>query len=430
MKPNGLKMKGMTMKRIWKVIYVILVSVIIFYANLCLAQDGPTVNTSDILNTNQNQLQNVYGPGYSASASIGGDSYAQSGDSYAEGGDSSSLALSGDSSSVALAGGSTSGVSINTTTIAKSKVRIPPLSVVAPYLPYWQHSGWGIVNAYFPNGPSSNNTAYERTFNPCDPEDMKELKGIFGSLPYTGPLESLVGVYNCVRVVLGGPDNFHHGKGFEIANAIIRDRRPEGKPLLVFIDSNIDKQTLAQCGYAYVGRISLEGDIERNWDHVYDAAIAEALPWDVDIVLIAGGMKGVTKGSTLAFPGASAGFSQSSYSISLLGALSSGITEGKGKAVLSAECYRFCPRALMKRSIPKEFYDKIHIQPKPAAVPAPAAPAPVVPQSNSNGTGEQSAQATENYKLPNQYSGVKVRQELLDLAGFERDQQIYNLTVK
>jgi len=181
-------------------------------------------------------------------------------------------------------------------------------------------------------------------------------------LPYSGPLDLIGGIFNGVRAVLGGPDYFHRGRGFEIANALIRDRRPEGKPILVFIDSNVGRELLTRAGYAYVGRVSLEGDVNRNWDQVYDAAIAEALPWDVDILLISGGMKGVSVGSTLAFPGAAGAYSHTSYSLSFLGAKTSGVTEGKGKAMVSAEGYRYWPAALIKRRIPKTFYDRIHVK--------------------------------------------------------------------
>ncbi len=378
--------------------------IIFVFAGISYATDNQPINATNTLDSQNTQYTTVLGPGYASANPI---AVAEGGDAYSEGGDSGSLSYSG---------GSSSSVNISSTTIAKSKVRIPPLSVVPPYLPYWTHGGWGIINAYFPNGPSNNNEAYEKTFNPSDPDDMKEIRGIFTSLPYSGLFEVLEGFSNSVRVVFGGPDNFHHGKGLEISNALIRDRRPQGKPLLVFIDSNIDKQVLAQAGYAYVGRISLEGDIDRTWDHAYDAAIAEALPWDVDIILISGGMKGVTVGSTTAFPGATMGYSQTNYSISLLGATTSGITEGKGKAIASAEGYRFWPQALLKRSIPKSFYDRIHVQPKPAAA-----------ASKLNGNGEESAQAAQNQK---QQPGVKVSQELYDLAGFEGSKRVQNLIVE
>jgi len=402
------------MKRLRKAKLAMSVSLLIVFASLCDAQgsgtdhapgDGVSVNTTDVLNTDQTQIQSVFGPGYANAAS---------GDAYAEGGEGGAGGEGGDASSIAYSGGSSSGAiaSLSTTSISKSpKIRIPPLSVIPPYLPYWTHGGWGAVNAYFPNGPSSNDTVYERTFNPHDPDDMRDLRGVFDSLSYSGLLEALGGVFNSVRVVFGGPDNFHHGKGFEIANAFIRDRRPEGKPLLMFIDSNVDRKLLNKAGYAYVGKVSLEGEVDRNWDQVYDAAVAEALPWDVDVLLISGGMKGVTVGSNISFPGAGYGYSQTNYSLSLFGATSSGITEGKGKAMVSAEGYRYWPQALIKRRIPKALYDRIHAKP----------PSP---------KGEETAQEIQQpTTTKQQQAGVKVSRELFELAGFEQS-QVQNLIIE
>jgi len=382
--------KGRMMKKLRKAMFVILVPVLFVFVGVSYATDGNLMNSINKLDSQQNQNTVVQGPGYAHA-----DPIAEGGDSSAEGGDADADAVS-----AAIA-------SISTTSISKPRMRIPPLSVIPPYLPYWTHGGWGTLQAYFPNGPSTHDEVYERTFNPCDPDDMRELRGVFNSLPYAGLLEALGGVFNSVRVVFGGPDNFHHGKGFEIANAFIRNRRPEGKPLLVFIDSNVDRKLLNKAGYAYVGKVSLEGEVDRNWDQVYDAAVAEALPWDVDILLISGGMKGVTVGSNISFPGAAGGYSQTNYSLSLFGSVSSGITEGKGKALVSAEGYRYWPQALIKRRIPKALYDRIHVKPSTK--------------------GEETAQETQPTKQ--QQAGVKVSRELFELAGFEQG-QVQNLIIE
>jgi len=357
-----------------------------------------TINNT--LQAQQHQTQIMQGQGYA---------YAEGGKATAEGGDASAgaVALSGDTSSDADAS-----VSISSTSISNYRQRTPPISTLPPYLPYWTHGGWGTLKAYFPNGPASDDQVYERAFNPADPDDMRELRGVLGSLSYDGPLETFGGIINGVASVFGGPDNFHHGRGFEIANAFIRDRRPSGKPLLVFIDTNVDRGLLQKAGYAYVGRVSLEGDIDRNWDHVYDAAIAEALPWDVDILLISGGMKGVTIGSTVAFPGGAGGYSQVNYSISLFGGVSSGITEAKGKAVVSAEGYRYWPEAASRRRIPKFLYDKFRARPTtgqtgPAAV--------------------QGAPSATKRQMP---PGIEVSQQLYEMAGFRDGQRVQNLTIK
>jgi len=329
--------------------------------------------------------------------------------------ESSSVAMGGDAESQSNAV-SSSGASIDTTSISNYETRTPPLSVFPPYLPYWTHGGWGTVKAYFPNGPNSDDQVYERTFNPGDPKDMKELKGVLQSLSYESPLHLVGGILNGVGAVLGGADNYHHGRGFEIANALVRARRPKAKPLLVFIDSNVDRNLLKEAGYAYVGKVSLEGKVDRNWDHVYDAAVAETLPWDVDILLIAGGMKGVTVGSNLSFPGAAGAYSQANYSVSLFGSVSSGITEGKGKALVSAEGYRFSPAMANRRRIPQSFYDRISATAK-------AAPKP---KQNSAKPAQRVSRATRQ----EHFQGVEVSRELFEMAGFDERQMVDYVTVR
>lgn len=296
---------------------------------------------------------------------------------------------------------STSAVNIDTTSVSNYEQKTAPLTTFPPYLPYWTHGGWGTIKAYFPNSPSANDAVYETTFDPQNPEDMRELRGVLKSLPHKGLLEAAGGVLNTLAVAFfDAPDKYHHGRGLEIANSITRDRRPEGKPLLVFIDSNVDIALLRQEGYAYAGKVSIEGDVERNWDHAYKAAVAEALLWDADILLVAGGMKGVTVGSNLTFPSAAAGYSQVNYSLSLLGGKATGITEGKGKAVLSADAYRFCPGKMERRRIPESLYERIRARPQEVGM-APA-PAPVSRASSTAAAiaPERSDRRVESARLP------------------------------
>jgi len=294
--------------------------------------------------------------------------------------DATSISQGGDSSSDSS---SSSNSSLSTSSVSNYQARTQPLDVFPAYLPYWNHGGWGTVKGYFPNGPSVDDAVYEQTFDPENPDDMKMLKGVLTSLSYEGPLETIGGILNGVGALFGGPDNYHHGRGFEIANALTRQRRPDGKPLLVFIDSNVNTRLLRQAGYVYVGGVSLEGKVDRNWDQVYDAAVAEALPWDVDVLLISGGMKGVTVGSNISFPGAAGAYSQANYSISLLGSVSSGITEGKGKAVINAVGYRFWPELAKRRQIPQSFYDSIRAQVVSQNRSAPRQPSTPLPQPST-----------------------------------------------
>jgi len=93
----------------------------------------------------------------------------------------------------------------------------------------------------------------------------------------------------------------------------------------------------------------------------------------------------------------------------LFGSVSSGITEGKGKALVSAEGYRYWPQALIKRRIPKALYDRIHVKPKPK--------------------GEETAQEIPPSPIQQQQAGVKVSRELFELAGFEQG-QVQNLIIE
>jgi hypothetical protein len=223
----------MIMKRLVTVLIPALVVVAGAYATgNVVPPDGGDTMIDIVTDVDTKQIQNV--------SLIGGGNATSGSSSVATGGDS-------ESSSNAV---SSSGASIETTSISNYETRTQPLSVFPPYLPYWTHGGWGTVKAYFPNGPNSDDQVYERVFNPGDPKDMKELKGVLQSLPYESPIHMLGGILNGVGVVFGGVDNFHRGRGFEIANALVRARRPKGKPLLVFIDSNVDRNLLKKAGYA------------------------------------------------------------------------------------------------------------------------------------------------------------------------------------
>ncbi len=344
-------LRRMIMKRLFAVMTAALMVVGAAHAT---GVRPPHPSPGDInINNRTNQVQDVYVvSGNSSSTSEGGHATA-----VADGGEATSDSFS------------TSKASINNSSVSKYETRTDAPTVFPGNLPYWNHGGWGTIKAYFSNGPNKDDRVYQRTFDPKNSTDIRQLRGVLQSLPYDGPIEAVGGFLNTIGAVLCGIDNFHHGRGFEIANALVRERRPSRKPLLVFIDTNVDTNLLRKAGYAYVGKVSVEGNIDRNWDQVYDAAVAETLPWNVDILLIAGGMKGVTVGSNVAFPGAGGAYSQSNYAVSLFGSVSSGITEGKGKATVSAEGYRFSPDALNRRQIPESFYEKIRASVSAAPLP-------------------------------------------------------------
>lgn len=377
---------------------------------------GTDVNVNNqVDNTmNQNQIANATG-----------------GNATATGGNASSDSLSySNSDSISWSDSdSTASASINTTSITEYETRVQPLSTYAPYLPMWNHGGWGTVKGYFPNGPSGTDHVYERIFDPTNEDDVREVKKVLSSMPHTGPLKVVGGLFNGISVLFGGPNNFHHGRGVQISNSLIRDRRPDDKPLMVFIDSNVDVARLEAAGYAYVGRIGLEGTVNRSWDHVYNAAVAEAWPWDVDILLISGGMKGVTVGTTKSLPsGVTGAYSTSDFSLSLLGGQSTGITEGKGEAVLSATGYRFCPEMIDRRRIPRALYDKFRVRPQTASANTPAGSGrqPVARTTMGASAGQARAPQAERQTKP----GVSVSRELYEMAGFSQSQSVGNVAVR
>ncbi len=423
------------------IILLVLSQVPCVYATTTGGTGGTTVlSTNNVTSLNSQTMQGQgYGYGYSSSQTGDSSAVAVNGDSISEGGDSYS-----DSDSLSYSEGSDSIAFISTNSTSNYESRTPPITMLPPYLPTFAHGGWGTIQGYFPNGPTTNNQIYERAFYPGSKLDMKELKGVMNAIPYDGPLGMIGGLLNGVGTIFGGPDNFHHGKGFEISNSVIRQRRPKNLPLIIMIDSNINRDYLKNTGYAYVGKISLEGKTELNWDQVYKAAIAEAIPWEVDIMLVSGGMKGVTIGSTTTFPSAAGAYAQTNYSLSLLGGKSTGLSEGKGEAMVSGECYRYNPQAAERRMIPEEFYQRIHttvamntniekapqiqnnIQPAQTQVSIRTeTPVKTEVQEQTHQNVEPIMQANAQPQAQAQvpmrqqaYPGVNVSQELYNMAGF------------
>ena len=409
-------------KIISTVLTIICFQILCVYGEPCVdCGDPSTVLSTNTVTSLNNQTMQGQGYGYGE----GGSAYAVGGNSNS---DADSIAVSGDSGAIA---------NISTSSTSNYESRTPPVSMLPPYLPTYPHGGWGTIQGYFPNGPTNNDRIYERAFYPDSKLDMRELKSVVNSMPYEGPLSLVGGILNGVGTLLGGPDNFHHGRGFDIANSVVRRRRPENRPLYILIDSNINREYLNTTGYVYVGKISIEGKVERNWDQTYKAAIAEALPWDIDIMLVSGGMKGVTVGSTITFPSAAGAYAQTNYSVTLLGGKSTGITEGKGKAMVSAECYRYYPQAARERMIPERFYDRIHANAAPTQTlnNTPQIQNNLQPSSSQSQAQVQKqsqmqrqpqmqpqlqtqAQAQAQVPIKQPYIGVNVSQELYNLAGF------------
>jgi hypothetical protein len=79
-----------------------------------------------------------------------------------------------------------------------SEGQTPPLTTFPPYLPYWNHGGWGTIKAYFPNGPTANDQVYETTFDPNNSRDLHEVRSVLHALPHRGLLAAAGGVLNTV----------------------------------------------------------------------------------------------------------------------------------------------------------------------------------------------------------------------------------------
>lgn len=364
-----------------------------------LANKSPinqNTNYIDGSNSNSNSSSIGYGGAGGSSTAYGGTGGSSTAYGGSGGAGGSGVGMGGDSDAASSA-------SVNVNYRARTGVVSPQ----TPYLPYWNHGGWGLSGDYFANGPTEDKSVYERSFNPRDPEDMDQLRSTLEAVPYRGLLSIIPGIFNQIGLVFGGADNYHHGRGFQISNSLVRDRRPMGKPLMVLYENDIDRRVFKMSNYAYVGKVSVEGHQNRNWDQVYCATIAEMLPWDVDIIIIDGGMKGVSVGSNSSFPNGGAGFSQTNYSLSLLGGLSSGITEAKGKPIISAEAFRYSPRLIFKRSISRQFYSSLE-----SRFPELQAQKPVTYGNPTGGT-----------------QGIHVRPEMLNMAGFAPHQQVDNMSV-
>mgnify|MGYP001201207180 CR=1 FL=1 len=338
----------------------------------------------------------------------GGDAFATGGNSDSSS-SSSAVASGGQSNSNSEGGNGYSILEFSPSSTTNYKTKTPPIGAMAPYLPLWTHAGWGTIKGYFSNGPTADDTVYERTFDPADPEDRKELRGILEAIPYAGPMEFVRGVFNGLFAALGGPDYYHRGRGFQVANSLVRKRRTENRPMVVFIDSNVDRKLLHQAGYTYVGKVSIEAKETLNWDQAYNAAVVESLPWAVDILLVSGGMKGVTVGSNLTFPSIGVGYSQSNYSISAMGGKATGVTEGKGKPVMNADGYRYDPRLARKRQVPGLFYQKLQAR---------QGVEPVRPGVSVPGPGLQPQSGGASAAAPRS-AGIEVSPELYEMAGMQ-----------
>jgi hypothetical protein len=86
--------------------------------------------------------------------------------------------------------------------------------------------------------------------------------------------------------------------------------------------------------------------------------------------------------------------------------------------MVSAECYRYDPRVLRRRTIPQSFYEKIHSR-------------AILPQNQNIKNTAQAAPAPAPETAKNQKQpGMAISQELYEMAGFSRQQQVDYMTVR
>lgn len=301
-----------------KTLVLVVVMGIVFLTAMANAQSSATNSTEVRSDLNQYLQADLSGPGSSSATAQGGDAGA-----------------------LALSGGSTSSI----TTISKgSEIHTGALGMNPPYLPYWAHAGWGLVEGFSFNSPNRDAEAYECQIDPLNREQMKEIKKALNDIDYKGPFELLGGILS--------PGNLTGGKFNRRVNSIIRKPRRPGQPLVLLID-NVDYKALEKDGYVYVGEIGIEGGLKHNFDQIYTAIIAEVLPWDVDLLLFSGGGKGVTIGSTRAFPNAAGAYTSTDFSVSSLFGDSQGIVEGSQRQVIKGVAYRKDLARKVERTIPE-----------------------------------------------------------------------------
>ena len=121
------------------------------------------MNTNVQTNPSQTQNTQAIGGGNAVSSATS--------DSIAWAGGGSAKATGGESASNSV-------LVFNPVSHSNYKSRTPPLTTYPPYLPVWNHGGWGTIKAYFPNGPTNHDRVYERVFDPTNEEDMEDRKSV------------------------------------------------------------------------------------------------------------------------------------------------------------------------------------------------------------------------------------------------------------
>ncbi len=232
------------------------------------------------------------------------------------------------------------------------------------------------------NSPSRDVGVYERVFRPNDYRDREKIRRIVQSAPYMGPIECLGGVLNEIGVALGASDRIHYGRGFLISSSVDRRIRPEGKPIRVLLDRHASPKRLKKAGYNYVGKVYIVGQYNHTWDHVYHVALAEVLPWDVDILVI-----------------------DTDLNTSRPWMHRCTAPHPCGRPVLSAEAYRRYPRFLSRD---QGCQGKIRA---------------------SSSIPEQS-QTRDPHSCQRNAVGITISRRLYALAGFTSEHQVYNVVLR
>jgi hypothetical protein len=251
------------------------------------------------------------------------------------------------------------------------------------------------------NSPSRDVRVYERLFRPNDFWDMEKIRRIIRSAPYMGPIECLGGVLNEIGVALGASDRIHYGRGFLISSSVDRRMRPDGKPIRVVLDRHASPERLKKARCTYVGKVYIVGQFHHTWDHVYYAALAEVIPWDVDILVIDTDLNTSRPWKPRCAP--SKPPCTGRHHICLPCPLPVSPPPPCGRPVLSAEAYRRYPRRISKaQGLPGKIRASMPKKSK-TRVPQPC---------------------------PQNTVGITMSRRLFALAGFTPQDRVYNVVLR
>ena len=265
--------------------------------------------------------------------------------------------------------GGSAGAAVNfaphSTSIVKTREqKVYPPGTSHPFHMYVNHGGWDLLKGYFVGGPSGDLTVYERQYTPSNKKDMDELYGVLEGMEHDRLIDLPFDILNTAWRLCGWaytagqatPARLpHRFRGIEVENGFLKDKRPKDLPLMVFVDGSLNLSKLKAAGYVDVGTTTARADnTSRTWDQVEASIVAETLPWNIEIIIISGGMKGISVATNDSIPVA-IGAGSNDVGFTLQGATAKGATEGVAKAMIRARGYRKDPVRMKRISIPSKY---------------------------------------------------------------------------